>query len=111
MVQLFEMACQDVQKLKNETLDNLIQFNRDLKTSYSSLKHSTLKYQTTTLPERLKETCKQLKEIKLDEEGLNAKFNYRLQQTSAEIKKISESSLIKPLEKPIATKKMTLGLY
>jgi len=38
MAELFKMTCKDVCTLRDDTLDSLIKFNRELKVSYSSIK-------------------------------------------------------------------------
>ena len=39
-MELFKLTCQEIQTLKDETLENLIRFNRELKINYSLIKEN-----------------------------------------------------------------------
>ncbi len=39
-MELFKMTCQEVQSLREDTLEKLISFNRDLKINYASIKEN-----------------------------------------------------------------------
>jgi len=39
-MELFKLTCSEVKHLKDETIENLIKFNRGLKVNYSSIKDS-----------------------------------------------------------------------
>ena len=45
-MELFKMTCEEVQKLKNDNIEHMIKFNRDLKVNYSSIKEQTKFFKT-----------------------------------------------------------------
>ena len=58
-MELFKLSCAEVQELKDQTLDKLISFNRELKMSFSSVQQKHWEFKET-VPDKLKHfsTCK-----------------------------------------------------
>ena len=44
MVELFKLTSNEISALKDETLDGLIKFNRELKISYSAIKRNEIAF-------------------------------------------------------------------
>jgi hypothetical protein len=42
-MELFKLTCQEVQSLREDTLERLISFNRDLKLNYAAVKENVKK--------------------------------------------------------------------
>ena len=72
------MTCAEVGELRQNTLDNLISFNRELKVSYSSIQAKQTQV-TDETPNRLKEFSKEYKKIQFNPEALDAKMERHAQ--------------------------------
>ena len=62
MVELFKLAIEEAKEMKDETLEKLIKFNRDLKVSYAGVKqrHSEV---TVSFENKMQENVKELRKI------------------------------------------------
>ena len=69
------MACSEVGTLRDETLDGLIKFNRELKVSYSRIKHNEVAFnKSRTL--RVKEGTKEIKRVHFNEAHFDSRVEY-----------------------------------
>ena len=48
-MELFKMTCEEIQKIKDDTLEKLITYNRNLKLNYSSIKENVCHAKETQL--------------------------------------------------------------
>ena len=65
MVELFKLAIEEAREMKDETLEKLIKFNRDLKVSYAGVKQRHSEF-TVSLENKMQENVKELRKIEID---------------------------------------------
>ena len=67
-------------ELRDETLDRLISFNRELKISYSGIKQTEIEYKES-MPDKLKMFSERIRKIKFDSSGLDRKAEMHVQDS------------------------------